>query len=156
MRVVGEEGEQLGILDTSEALSRALSNGLDLVLVSPNSDPPVCRIMNYGKFRFDQSKKEKEAKKKQKQVTLKEVKMRLGIEDHDFGTKTKNIEKFLTEGHKVKVTIMFRGREMNHPEKGFDLCKRTSDLLSEISTIERVPKAEGRNMIMILSPKSEK
>lgn len=139
-----------------EALSLAQSKGLDLVEVSPNSKPPVCRIMNYGKFKFDQAKKEKDAKKKQKQVSLKEVKMRLNIEDHDFQVKTKNAEKFLTEGHKVKVTIMFRGREMAHPELGAVICNRTAERLKDVATVERMPKAEGRNMIMILSPKSEK
>lgn len=141
---------------TSEALELALSKGLDLVEVSSNSNPPVCRIMNYGKFKFDQAKKEKDAKKKQKQVTLKEIKMRIGIEEHDFNVKTKNVEKFLREGHKVKVTIMFRGREMNHPEMGTEICNRTAEKLKEISVVEKMPKAEGRNMIMILSPKSDK
>lgn len=143
-------------MGTKEAQELATSKGLDLVEVSPNSQPPVCRIMNYGKFKFDQHKKEKEAKKKQKQVTLKEIKMRIGIEEHDFVVKTKAVEKFLKEGHKVKITIMFRGREMNHPELGVDVCNRTSEALKDISNVERMPKAEGRNMIMILSPKSEK
>lgn len=154
--MVDDGGEQLGVMSTKEALSLALSKGMDLVEVSPNSQPPVCRIMNYGKFKFDQHKKEKEAKKKQKQVTLKEIKMRIGIEEHDFEVKTKAVEKFLKEGHKVKITIMFRGREMNHPELGADVCKRTAEVLKEICNVERMPKAEGRNMIMILSPKSEK
>ena len=151
-----ENGEQLNIMPLEEALNLAQSKGLDLVEVSPNSKPPVCRIMNYGKFKFDQAKKEKDAKKKQKQVSLKEVKMRLNIEDHDFQVKTKNAEKFLTEGHKVKVTIMFRGREMAHPELGAVICNKTAERLKDVAVVERMPKAEGRNMIMILSPKSEK
>ncbi len=151
-----ENGEQLNIMPLEEALKLAQSKGLDLVEVSPNSKPPVCRIMNYGKFKFDQAKKEKDAKKKQKQVSLKEVKMRLNIEDHDFQVKTKNAEKFLTEGHKVKVTIMFRGREMAHPELGAVICNKTAERLKDVAVVERMPKAEGRNMIMILSPKSEK
>lgn len=143
-------------MPTSAAVELAISKGLDLVEVSPNSKPPVCKIMNYGKFKFDQSKKEKEAKKKQKQIVVKEIKMRIGIEEHDFIVKNKAIEKFLKEGHKVKVTIMFRGRELNHPELGLDICNRTSEYLKEVANIERVPKSEGRNMIMILSPKNEK
>ena len=156
VRVIDANGEQLEIMPTKEAISLALGQGLDLVEVSPNSKPPVCKIMNYGKFKFDQSKKEKEAKKKQKQITLKEIKMRIGIEEHDFIVKNKAIEKFLKEGHKVNVTIMFRGRELNHPELGLDICNRTSEHLKDIAIVERVPKSEGRNMIMILSPKHEK
>ena len=156
VRVTTAEGEQLGIMQVRDALQMAIEQNLDLVEVAPTARPPVCRIMDYGKFKYEQQKRDKEAKKKQKIVTIKEVKLRPNIEDHDFDVKKKNALRFLEDGDKVKVTIMFRGREMNHPEKGFDLCKRTSDLLSEISTIERVPKAEGRNMIMILSPKSEK
>lgn len=143
-------------MPTSAAVELAISKGLDLVEVSPNSKPSVCKIMNYGKFKFDQSKKEKEAKKKQKQIIVKEMKMRIGIEEHDFIVKNNGIEKFLKEGHKVKVTIMFRGRELNHPELGLDICNRTLEYLKEVANIERVPKSEGRNMIMILSPKNEK
>lgn len=156
VRVIDSNGDQLDIMPTAKAVELALSKGLDLVEVSPNSKPPVCKIMNYGKFKFDQSKKEKLAKKKQKQITVKEIKMRLGIEEHDFMVKNKAIEKFLKEGHKVKVTIMFRGRELNHPELGLDICNRTAEHLKEVANVERVPKSEGRNMIMILSPKSEK
>ena len=156
VRVIDANGDKLDIMPLSEAIELAMSKGLDLVEVAPNSKPPVCKIMNYGKFKFDQAKKEKEAKKKQKQITVKEIKMRLGIEEHDFIVKNKAIEKFLKEGHKVKVTIMFRGREMNHPELGFDLCNRTSEHLKDVANIEKVPKSEGRNMIMILSPKNEK
>ena len=156
VRVIDENGEQLNIMNTNDALQLAMSKNMDLVEISPNSQPPVCRIMNYGKYKFDQAKKEKEAKKKQKQITLKEIKMRIGIEGHDFTVKNKAIEKFLLEGHKVKVTIMFRGREMNHPELGLDLCNKTAELLKEIANVEKIPKSEGRNMIMILSPKSDK
>ena len=156
VRVIDENGDQLNIMNTSDALQLAISKNMDLVEISPNSQPPVCRIMNYGKYKFDHAKKEKEAKKKQKQITLKEIKKRIGIEEHDFNVKNKAIEKFLLEGHKVKVTIMFRGREMNHPELGIEICNKTAELLKEIANVEKVPKSEGRNMIMILSPKSDK
>lgn len=153
VRVIGENGEQLDIMPLSKALELAANSGYDLVEIAPNSNPPVCRVMDYGKFKFDQSKKEKEAKKKQKTITLKEMKLRLGIEDHDFKVKAKNIEKFLNEGHKVKVTIMFRGREMSHPELGEVLCRKLADYLKDVATVEKMPKHEGRNMIMMLAPK---
>lgn len=154
VRVIDDKGEQLDIMPVRDAIEIAREKGMDLVEIAPNAKPPVCRIMDYGKFKFDQSKKEKDAKKKQKIIQVKEMKLRLGIEDHDFKVKAKNIQKFLNEGHKVKVTIMFRGREMNHPEIGRALCDKLVDYLSEDASVERMPKHEGRNMIMILAPKN--
>ena len=146
-------GEQLGIMATRDALRLAEEQHLDLVEVAPKAKPPVCRIMDFGKYRYEQQKRDKEAKKKQKIITLKEVKLRPHIEQHDFDVKLKNALRFLEEGNKVKVTIMFRGREMSHPELGRDVLRRVADQLKELVIIERDPKLEGRNMIMILAPK---
>ena len=134
----------------------AFEKKLDLVLVAPNAEPPVCKIMNYGKYKFEQAKKEKEARKKQKTFDIKEVKLRPGIEDHDFGVKFKNAVRFLEDGDKVKVTIMFRGRELSHPELGEVLLKKMAEQLKDMAVIERAPKLEGRNMIMIVAPKATK
>ena len=139
-----------------DALRLAQEQELDLVEVAPTAKPPVCRIMDYGKFKYEQSKREKEAKKKQKIVSIKEMKFRPNIEDHDKDVKTKNIIKFLTEGDKVKVTMMFRGRELAHTPLGKQILEQVAQELQEISNIERHPKLEGRNMIMILTPKQEK
>jgi len=154
VRVVSEEGEQLGILPIKEALRLAQERNLDLVNVAPTAKPPVCRIMDYGKYRYEQSKREREARKKQTVINIKEMKLRPNIEEHDFMVKGNHIRRFLEDGDKVKVTIMFRGREAAHPELGEQLLMRLADQLAEISTIERKPKLEGRNMIMILSPKN--
>ncbi len=153
VRVVGPENEQLGIMSSKDALAMAEERHLDLVEVASNGKPPVCRIMNYGKFRYEQQKRQKEAKKKQKTFTLKEVKLRPHIEDHDFYVKFRNAQKFLNEGNKVKVTIMFRGREMSHPELGQNLLVRFADELGELAVVEKKPKLEGRNMTMILAKK---
>lgn len=153
MRVVSADGEQLGIMPVKEALKSAGEKGLDLVEVAPTGKPPVCRIMDYGKYRFEQSKREREARKNQKIINVKEVKLRPNIENHDFETKARNAEKFLMKGDKVKVTIMFRGREITHPELGRKLCIRMAEQMSEIATVEKPPKVEGRNMTMILTPK---
>lgn len=153
VRVVSGTGEQLGIMQTRDALHSAMEQQLDLVEVAPMAKPPVCRIMDFGKFKYEQSKREKEVKKKQKVVNLKEVKLRPNIEDNDFDTKSKNAIRFLKEGDKVKATIMFRGREMSHTELGKVLLDRLAELVKDIAIIERHPKVEGRNMIMILSPK---
>lgn len=139
-----------------DALRLAQEQELDLVEVAPTAKPPVCRIMDYGKFKYEQSKREKEAKKKQKIVSIKEMKFRPNIEDHDRDVKTKNIIKFLTEGDKVKVTMMFRGRELAHTPLGKQILEQVAQSLQDISNIERHPKLEGRNMIMILTPKQEK
>lgn len=139
-----------------DALRLAQEQELDLVEVAPTAKPPVCRIMDYGKFKYEQSKREKEAKKKQKIVSVKEMKFRPNIEDHDRDVKTKNIIKFLNEGDKVKVTMMFRGRELAHTPLGKQILEQVAHDLQDISNIERHPKLEGRNMIMILTPKQEK
>ena len=151
LRVVGPENEQIGIMSGREALALAEEKHLDLVEIAPNAKPPVARIMNYGKYRYEQQKREKEAKKKQKIVTLKEVKLRPHIEDHDFYVKMKAAQRFLDEGSKVKVTIMFRGREMSHPELGEKLLIRFADELKEVAHVEKAPKIEGRNMTMVIA-----
>ncbi|MBB5336020.1 translation initiation factor IF-3 [Pectinatus brassicae] len=141
---------------TRDALARAEEVHLDLVEVAPKAKPPVCRIMDFGKYRYEQQKRDKEARKKQKVITIKEVKLRPNIEQHDFNVKTKNALRFINDGNKVKVTIMFRGRELSHPELGRDLLLKVADALSEYVVVERAPKLEGRNMIMILTPKQIK
>ena len=155
MRVTSASGEQLGIMATRDALRMAEEQHLDLVEVAPKAKPPVCRIMDFGKYRYEQQKREKEAKKKQKIVTIKEVKLRPNIEQHDFNVKLKNALRFLEEGNKVKVTIMFRGRELSHPELGREVLNRVSDQLKELVSIERDAKLEGKNMTMILAPKAQ-
>ncbi|SDL48884.1 translation initiation factor IF-3 [Dendrosporobacter quercicolus] len=140
-------------MPTREALRLAAEQQLDLVEVAPMGKPPVCRIMDYGKFKFEQQKRDKEAKKKQKVVTVKEVKLRPNIEDHDFNVKLKNALRFIEDGDKVKVTIMFRGRELSHPELGRQILVKMANELKNLVTVEREPKLEGKNMIMILSPK---
>ena len=143
-------------MSLEEALALAENRHLDLVEIAPNAKPPVCRIMDYGKYLYEQQKREKEARKRQKVVDVKEVKLRPGIEEHDFDVKTKNAIRFLTDGDRVKVTIMFRGRELSHPELGEVLLVKMADKLSELAIVERRPKLEGKNMIMIVAPKSAK
>ena len=155
VRLVDVEGEQLGVMAPRDAVKIAAEKGLDLVEVAPTANPPVCRIMDYGKYKYEQAKKEREAKKNQHTITVKEVKLRPSIEEHDFLTKAKNASKFLEGGDKVKVTIMFRGREITHPELGQDLCERFAAELDNVSKVEKAPKVEGRNMIMILAPHKE-
>lgn len=151
MRVVTDTNEQMGVMSLRSALQIAEERHMDLVEVAPNGKPPVCRIMNYGKYRYEQQKREKEAKKKQKVLILKEVKLRPNIEDHDFYVKMKAAQRFLAEGSKVKVTIMFRGREMSHPELGEKLLVRFAEELKEIARVEKEPKIEGRNMTMVIA-----
>ncbi len=146
------EGNQLGILPTREALRLAEERQQDLVEVAPQAKPPVCRIMDYGKYKYEQSKREKEAKKKQRVITVKEVKLRPNIEDHDFHVKIKNALRFLKAGDKVKVTIMFRGREIVHPKNGQALLNKVAQEIGDLATIEKKPKLEGKNMFMILAP----
>ncbi|BBB92832.1 MAG TPA: translation initiation factor IF-3 [Methylomusa anaerophila] len=153
VRLVSSANEQLGIISLRDALRLAAEQNLDLVEVAPTAKPPVCRIMDFGKFRYEQQKREKEVKKKQKVITVKEVKIRPNIEDHDFNVKLKNAQRFLDDGDKVKATIMFRGRELSHPELGKQVLVRMATLLKDIATVERDPKLEGKNMIMILAPK---
>ena len=156
VRVTSAEGEQLGIMLTRDALRMAEEQHLDLVEVAPKAKPPVCRIMDFGKFRYAQQKREKEAKKKQKTISIKEVKLRPNIDEHDFNVKLKNALRFVEEGNKVKVTIMFRGRELSHPELGRVVLDRVAERMTELVTIERGAKLEGKNMTMILSPKVQK
>ncbi|SMF64440.1 translation initiation factor IF-3 [Paenibacillus barengoltzii] len=154
VRLVGAEGEQIGIKPLREALQMAMDLNLDLVNVAPTAKPPVCRIMDYGKFRYEQQKKEKEARKNQKIVDIKEVWFRANIEEHDFQTKLRNVIKFLKDGDKVKCSVRFRGREITHADIGKKILDRVKDEVAEISNVERVPKLEGRSMIMILAPKN--
>lgn len=154
VRVVSDSNEQLGIMQTRDALRMAMEQQLDLVEVAPLAKPPVCRIMDFGKFKYEQQKRDKEAKKKQKVVTVKEVKLRPNIEDHDFDVKLKNAQRFLSDGDKVKVTIMFRGRELSHTELGRQVLVRMANELKDMVIIEREPKLEGKNMIMILAAKT--
>lgn len=153
VRLIDGEGEQLGIKSLREALQIAAERNLDLVNVAPTAKPPVCRIMDYGKFKYEQSKKEKEARKNQKIVEIKEVRMTPNIEEHDFQTKLRNTIKFLNAGDKVKASVRFRGREITHQEIGQKVLTRLAQECEEIATVERSPKLEGRSMIIILSPK---
>ncbi len=152
VRVIDEEGEQMGILAIEDAVQAAEDRDLDLVEVAPNSEPPVCKIMDYGRYKYTQQKKGKEAKRRQKIVELKEVKMRIKIDGHDYEFKRNHAKRFLLDGNKAKVTIMFRGREVTHPDLGRKLLDRVSNDLMEICTIEQPPILEGRNMTMILVP----
>ena len=155
VRVVGADGSQIGILDTQAALDMANEQDLDLVEVASQADPPVCRIMDYGKYKYEQAVKQKEARKKQSQVVVKEMKMRPKIDRHDYETKKGRVVEFLRKGAKVKVTIMFRGREMSHSELGRKLLDRLAQDVEEIAKIEAFPKLDGRNMTMVLSPLRE-
>src|SRR4030043_2273298 len=152
VRVIDPEGKQLGILPVVEALRAAANANLDLVEVSPKSEPPVCRIMDYGKYKYQQSKKAHDAKKKQAVVHLKEGKMRAKTEEHDFQFKLKHIERFLKEGNKTKVTVVFRGRELAHPDFGRNMLGRIAEEAKEWGKVEQGPKFEGRNFIMVLTP----
>ena len=156
IRLIDAEGEQAGVVRLDEAKQIAYDADLDLVEISPNADPPVCRIMNYGKFRFEQSKKQQAAKKKQKQIQVKEVKFRPGTDEGDYKVKVRNLTRFLNDGDKTKITVRFRGREMVHRELGMDLLKRLEKELEELGTIEQFPKMEGRQMVMVLAPKKKK
>ena len=152
VRLVGVDGEQIGVVSTQEALQRAREADLDLVEVAPQANPPVCRIMDYGKFKYERDIRQKEARKKQSRTELKEIKFRPKIDAHDYGTKKGHVERFLRGGHKVKVTIMFRGREMTHTDLGRKILDRLVADVGEMVTVESMPKQEGRNMIMVISP----
>ena len=143
----------LGVLSVEDALRKAEEFGLDLVEVSPNADPPVCKILDYGKFKYEAQKKKNEAKKKQKVIEVKEIKMRPNIDEHDYQTKMRNVNRFLNDGDKVKLTMRFRGREMAHQEIGLNVLKRVQDDLAELAKVEAHPKLEGRQMIMVVAPK---
>ena len=155
VRLIGDQGEQLGIMSAQEALKIAVERELDLVKIAPGSNPPVCKVMDYGKFRFEQAKKEKEAKKNQRVIEIKEIRMSPGIGENDFNTKLKNGQKFLTDGDRVKVSVRFRGREMAHTEIGEQLLKDFAAKCADIATLDKNPKLEGRNMSMFLSPKPQ-
>lgn len=152
-RLIDEDGEQLGIFGVGAALERAEEAGLDLVEISPNADPPVCRIMDYGKFKYERQKKEKENRKNSKVNAVKEMKFRCRIGDGDYETKKKHIIRFLESGSKVKITIMFRGREMSHPEMGIEILDRLSSDLEDVAVVVSKPSMEGRNMLMTIAPK---
>ncbi len=153
VRLIGDEGEQLGIMSAEEALKIAAEREMDLVKIAPGSNPPVCKIMDYGKYRFEQTKKEKEAKKNQRVIEIKEIRMGPSIGENDFNTKLKNGLKFLADGDRVKVSVRFRGREMAHTEIGAQLLKTFAEKCADIANMDKAPKLEGRNMSMFLSPK---
>lgn len=156
VRLIDSEGQQLGIMSLQKALDAAEEKGLDLVNISPKATPPVCKIMDYGKFRFEQTKKEKEAKKNQHVTEIKEVRMSPGIDTNDFNVKVKSALKFLKDGNRVKVTVRFRGREMAHTDIGKTLLAQFGEMCAETANIERPPKLDGRHMSMFLGPKSSK
>jgi translation initiation factor IF-3 len=151
--LIGADGEQVGVVSLQEAQGKADEADLDLVEIVPNADPPVCRVMDFGKFQFDQNKKKQAAKKKQKQIHVKEIKFRPGTEDGDYQVKLRNLIKFLVNGDKVKVTLRFRGREMAHQELGGKMLERIKLDLDEYGVVEQFPKMEGRQMVMVLAPK---
>ncbi|HEX9805576.1 MAG TPA: translation initiation factor IF-3 [Alteraurantiacibacter sp.] len=153
VRVIDDQGENLGVMYTNEAIEQAAESGLNLVEVSPNADPPVCKFLDVGKFRYEAQKKASAARKTQKTQDIKEIKMRPNIDTHDYDVKMRNVNKFLEEGDKVKITLRFRGREMAHQELGMDLLRRVQDDTAEIAKIEAYPRLEGRQMLMVLSPK---
>ncbi|MCF8483001.1 MAG: translation initiation factor IF-3 [Rhodospirillum sp.] len=153
VRLIDEEGENVGVVATRDAISRAEGIGLDLVEISPNADPPVCKILDLGKFKYEAQKKKNEAKKKQKVIEIKEIKLRPNIEEHDYEVKMRNAKRFLEDGDKVKVTMRFRGREMAHQEIGMTVLRRVSEEMNELAKVEQHPKLEGRQMIMVIAPK---
>ncbi len=154
VQLIGENGEKAGVVSFEDAITQAEEKNLDLVLVSPNANPPVCKIMNYGKYKFEQAKKEKEAKKKQKVLEIKEIRVTPNIEEHDFSFKAKNARKFLEDGNKVKITVRFRGREVNNSKSGEVVLNKFIEELEEVSVVEKQPKLEGRNMFTILAKKN--
>ena len=156
IRLIGSTGEQLGIMSAAQAQRIADEQGLDLVKISPQATPPVCKLMDYGKFRFEQGKREKEAKKNQHVVEIKEIRMSPGIDVGDFNTKLKNAQKFLADGNRVKVSVRFRGREMAHTDIGKDLLVRFAEQCAEVATLDKEPKLEGRSMSIFRSPKTGK
>ena len=153
VRVITDNGEMLGVLLIEEALKLASEQGLDLVEVSPKATPPVCKIIDYGKYKYRVQKKQAEARKKQKTFEVKEVKLRPGIEDHDYGVKLKSIQRFLNDGDKVKITLRFKGREMAYQQRGFDVLKKLESAIEPVAKIEQVPTLEGKHMIMVVAPR---
>ena len=154
VQVIDENGEKLGVLPLQDALNKAYEKKLDLVLVAPNNNPKVCKIMNYGKYKFEQSKKEKEARKKQKTFEIKEIRITPNIDKHDFDFKSKNAKKFLEDGNKVKITVRFRGRELNYVKQGEEVLNKFIEVLSDVSVAEKRPILEGKNLFIILAKKS--
>ena len=152
VRIIGDNGEQLGVLQTSAALAMAYEKDLDLVLIAPNAEPPVCRIMDYGKYRFERDKKEKEAKKKQTVVEVKEVQLSCRIDTHDFETKVKHAHRFISDGNKVRVVVKFKGREMSHLDIGRDILEKFEQACADVGTVDKRPALEGRFMSMIINP----
>jgi translation initiation factor IF-3 len=153
VRLIDDAGQMIGVVSRREALNRAMEAGLDLVEVSPTADPPVCKILDYGKFKYESQKKKNEARKKQKIIEVKEIKMRPGIDDHDYDVKMRAMHRFLEEGDKVKVTMRFRGREMVHQELGLKVLERVRGQLDEVAKVEQMPRLEGRQMTMVIAPK---
>ncbi len=153
VQVIDDQGQKLGVMSSDEALDLAYDKKLDLVLVAPNGNPPVCKIMNYGKYKFEQAKKEKEAKKKQKVTEVKEIRVTPNTEEHDFNFKAKNARKFLEDGCKVKITVRFRGRELNYVKAGEDLLNKFAENLSDLANVDKKPSLEGKNMFIMLSSK---
>ena len=153
VRVIDEEGENLGVMYTREAIEQAAEAGLDLVEVSPNADPPVCKFLDVGKFRYEAQKKANLARKSQKTQEIKEIKMRPNIDDHDYDVKMRSVHRFIDEGDKVKVTLRFRGREFSHQQLGMNLLKRVQEDVAEVAKVEAYPRMEGRQMLMVLAPK---
>ena len=156
LRVIDSDGTQLGIMPLRRAMELAEQENLDLVKIAPQANPPVCKIIDYGKYRFEQAKREKEARKNQRVVEIKEVRLSLNIDTHDFETKRNHALRFISEGNKVKVSIRFRGREMGHPELGQEIMQRFADAMSEVANVEKPAKLEGRTMLMFLAPKPAK
>ena len=156
VRLIGDDGAQLGIMPSAEALAIATEKGMDLVKISPNATPPVCKIMDYGKYRFEQAKREKEARRNQRIIEIKEIRMSPSIGENDFNVKLRNGQKFLKEGDRLKVSVRFRGREMAHTSIGEDLLNKFAAECAEIASLDKAPKLEGRNMSVFLSPKSGK
>jgi translation initiation factor IF-3 len=153
VRLVDERGEMIGVVSRHDALARATQAGLDLVEVAANADPPVCKILDFGKFKYEEQKRKNEARKKQKTIEVKEIKLRPGIDDHDYDVKMRSMIKFIDEGDKVKVTMRFRGRELAHQELGMNVLVRVRDDLDKVAKVEQLPRMEGRQMTMVLSPK---
>ncbi len=153
VRVVDADGEMVGVISVQEGIDLAMEVGLDLVEVSPNADPPVCKILDYGKYKYEAQKKANEARKKQKVIAIKEIKMRPGIDEHDYQVKMKNVRRFIDDGDKVKMTIRFRGREMAHQDLGMNVLHRVRDEMEETAKVEQFPRSEGRMMTMVLAPR---
>lgn len=153
VRLVGADGNPLGIMSSADALEEAYAKNLDLVLIAPKAEPPVCKIMDYGKYKFELTKRDKEAKKNQKVMTIKEIRLSPSIDNHDFETKVNHTKKFLSSGDKVKITVRFRGREVHHSAMGLELMERFKTAVEEVGSVDKPPKLEGKNMSMVVSPK---